>query len=141
MQWYWPQCNRAGERCPRVSRVSKVTADSRPLKGHLISKCSARLKRCPDTTPEFFSSLPRCRAALGWTGEGARPHTSLRFADVGAVLEVVLENLRGQGGSYTLSLSLSLSLGFDGADHFSATEDFGGRQAGNFWRQHEANLQ
>src|ERR1700694_1212940 len=71
------------------------------------------------------------------TSEGGRLSTSqlLRLADVGAVLEVVLENLCGQGGGHTLSM------GFDGADHFSATDNFGGRKTGNFWRQHEANLQ
>src|SRR6266404_267974 len=64
------------------------------------------------------------------------PHKRLlRLADVGAVLEVVLENLCGQGGGH------ALSLGFDGADHFSSTNDFGGREPGNLWRQHEANLQ
>ena len=61
--------------------------------------------------------------------------TRLRFADVGAVLEVVLENLCGQGGGYTLPL------GSDGANDFSATDDFGGRKAGNFRRQHEADFQ
>jgi hypothetical protein len=40
-----------------------------------------------------------------------------------------------------LSLSLSLLLRFDGANHFSATDDFGGRKTGDFCRQHKANLQ
>jgi hypothetical protein len=57
------------------------------------------------------------------------------LAYVGAVLEVVLENLCGQGGGY------ALSWGFDGADHFSATDDFGSREPGNLWRQDEADLQ
>jgi len=66
------------------------------------------------------------------------------------MLEVVLQNLRGQGRGHTLtfsltltlpsSLSLSLSLRFDGADHFSAADDFGGGEPGNFCRQHQANL-
>src|SRR5208282_6260606 len=57
------------------------------------------------------------------------------FANGRSVLEVILENLRGQGGRH------ALSWGFDRADHFSATDDFGGREPGNFWRQHEADLQ
>ena len=35
------------------------------------------------------------RLCSGQARKGGRPHTSLRFADLGAVLEVVLENLRG----------------------------------------------
>ncbi len=69
--------------------------------------------------------------------DGAEPrhHTLLRFAHARAVLEVILENLRGQRGRHTLALR------FDGADHFSATDDLGGREPGNFRRQHQANLQ
>src|SRR5271167_2479355 len=63
----------------------------------------------------------------------------LGFADVRAVLEVVLQNLRGQGGSHTLVLSLFLR--FDGAHYFSPTDDFGGPEPGNFRRQYQANLQ
>src|SRR5450759_1908325 len=78
-------------------------------------------------------------APPGWGGapspHGGHRDTLSRFPDVRAVLEVVLENLRGQGGGHTLPLR------FDGADHFSATDDFGGREPGNFRRQHEANLQ
>src|ERR1700732_520643 len=48
---------------------------------------------------------------------------------------MVLENLCRQGGGH------ALSLGFDGADHFTPTDDFGGGEPGNLWRQHEANLQ
>src|SRR6266576_102692 len=68
---------------------------------------------------------------------GSRLSTSqvLRLANVGAVLEVVLENLCGQGGGHALPLR------FDGADHFTPTDNFGGREPGNLWRQHEANLQ
>src|SRR6202022_96688 len=43
--------------------------------------------------------------------------------------------LCGQGGSPALPLP------FDGADPFSATDNFGGREAGDFWRQHETDLQ
>src|SRR5882762_865585 len=75
-------------------------------------------------------------------GSGGRPRGSrlstsqvLRLANVSAVLEVVLENLCGQGGGHALPLR------FDGADHFTATDNFGGGEPGNLWRQHEANLQ
>src|SRR5260370_3839381 len=57
------------------------------------------------------------------------------FAYARAVLEVILENLRGQRGGHTLALR------FDGADHLSATDDLGGREPGDFRRQHQANLQ
>src|ERR1019366_4792745 len=46
----------------------------------------------------------------------------LRFRDVRTVLKVVLQNLRGQGGAHTLSLR------FDRTHHFSAADDFGGRE-------------
>ena len=55
------------------------------------------------------------------------------------MLEVILEDPGGQGGGHTLSLSLPLY--FDGADDFSATDDFGGGQAGNFRGKHETDLQ
>src|SRR5712692_7214309 len=58
-----------------------------------------------------------------------------RLAHVGAVLEVILENLRGQRGWHPLALR------FDGADHLSAADDLGGREPGNFRWQHQANFQ
>src|SRR5467141_373402 len=89
---------------------------------------------CPSATLDG-----RMRPSLRNPGrtKGSRLSTSqlLRLADVGAVLEVVLENLCGQGGGHALPLR------FDGAHHFTPTDNFGSREPGNLWRQHEANLQ
>src|SRR5208283_5786801 len=52
-----------------------------------------------------------------------------------AVLEVILENPRGQRGAHRLSL------GRDGAHHFSAADDFGGGESGDFGGEDEVDFQ
>jgi hypothetical protein len=51
------------------------------------------------------------------------------------VLEVILKNLRGQGGGHFLSVR------FHGAYDFSAANYFGGRKPGDFGGQDEIDLE
>src|SRR5271155_1228413 len=71
-----------------------------------------------------------------------RPPWLLGLAGARAVLEVVLQNLGGQGGSDSLRQRLSLSpfLRFHGTDYFAAADDFCSRQTGNLRRQHQADF-
>ena len=67
-----------------VSSVSVRSGDlSDPWPAGICGGLSATINSA-EATP--FRALP---------GGGGCPHTSLGFADLGAVLEVVLENLRG----------------------------------------------
>ncbi len=51
------------------------------------------------------------------------------------MLKVVLQNPRGQRGGHGRSFLLN------GADDFSAADDFGGGKSGNFLREHEIDFQ
>src|SRR5258708_30909164 len=78
---------------------------------------------------------PAIESNRGLMTGGGRLSSTLRLGDVGTVLEMVLENLCLQSRGH------ALSLGFDRADHFSATDNLCSREPGNFWRQHQADLQ
>jgi hypothetical protein len=60
----------------------------------------------------------------------------LSLAHASAMLEVVLQNLRGQGGRKAPALLLR----FDQANDFTATDNFRGCKTCNLSRQHEADL-
>ncbi len=73
-------------------------------------------------------------------GESAEPLTGCRcysssHEGVGSVLEVVLDDLGGQGWTNLHAF------GPDRAHDFSAANDFGRGESGNFRRQHQANLE
>src|SRR3977135_455504 len=61
--------------------------------------------------------------------------TSSRLRHVRSVLKVVLENLRSEGWTYSLSRRPNRS------DNLSSAYDFGGRATGDFCRQHQVDLQ
>jgi hypothetical protein len=57
----------------------KLDANTQPLKGTSdFEECSASLKRCPDTKPDFFRGL--CGALPRWTAEGGRSYAITGFA-------------------------------------------------------------
>src|SRR6266496_1424326 len=67
-------------------------------------------------------------------GASVSPSTVSGFGDVGAVLEVVLQDLGGQGWTQFWAL------GSDGADYLSAAQYLGCGQTGDFRGQYEVDL-
>src|SRR5258708_19835468 len=85
-------------------------------------------------TAGVIQAQPAIESNRGLMTGGGRLSSTLRLGDVGAVLEMVLENLCRQSRGH------ALSLGFDRADHFSATNNFCSPAPGNSWRHHQPAL-
>ncbi len=90
-------------------------------------------KRSPPV-PSIQYLVPR-NARFYWALSTRYWVLNLRPRQLRSMLEVILKNLRGQGGRHFLAVRL------DRAHDFSLADDFGGRKSGNLRRQHQIDFQ